>query len=242
MTARRLYELTTEDGCSISPYVWRTKFALGHKKLPYESRAVGFTDILTIGPGTFKSVPILEDGGNWIGDSWAIASYLDRAYPGAPPLFSSHVDYGTTRFFERWLTVEVVSKLFRICVLDIYNRLPEKDRAYFRQSREARLALPLEAAHCQREQYLPELRERLQPLRLTLREQSFIGGDSPSYADYVAAGAFIWAGSVATVELLEANDPLVPWLRRCLDLHDRIGASLSLPGLPAPSDQNGVSR
>lgn len=240
MTARRLYELTTEDGCSISPYVWRTRFALGHKKLPYESCAVGFTDIPAIGPGTFRSLPILDDGGKWIGDSWAIATYLDRAYPDTPPLFSSAAEHGVVRFFERWLAVEVVSKLFRICVFDIYNRLGQKDRAYFRQSREARLALSLEAAHGQREQYLPELRERLQPLRLTLREQSFIGGDTPSYADYVAAGAFMWAGSVATLELLEASDPVLPWLRRCLDLHDRIGTSPSLPGLPTLSSQNGV--
>ncbi len=242
MTERRLYELTTGDGCSISPYVWRTKFALGHKKLPYESRHVGFTDIRTVGSGTFKSLPILEDAGNWIGDSWTIASYLDRAYPDAPALFSSAAEYGVLRFFEKWLAVEVVSKLFRICALAIHNRLHEKDQAYFRQSREARLGKPLEAAHGEREQYLPELRESSQPLRLTLRDQSFLGGDSSSYADYIAAGAFIWAGKVATVELLEAGDYLLPWLRRCLDLHEGIGTSLSLPGLPTPSNPNGISQ
>ncbi len=34
----------------------------------------------------------------------------------------------------------------------------------------------------------------------------------------------------------EPDDPLLPWLRHCLDLHDRIGASLPLPGLLNPSD------
>lgn len=230
MTTRCLYELMTQDGCSISPYVWRTRFALAHKKLPYESRAAGFTTIAAIGPGTFKTLPVLDDGGTWIADSWEIAAYLDRAYPDAPPLFASPSDYGAARFFEKWLGVEVVSNLFRICVLDIHDRLGEEDRAYFRQSREARLAESLEAAHSRRDEYLPELRQRLLPLRLTVREQPFIGGDAPAYADYAAAGAFIWAGSVATVQLLEPDDPLLLWLRRCLDLHGGVGASLALPG------------
>ena len=235
MTTRCLYELTTEDGCSISPYVWRTKFALAHKQLAYESRPAGFTEIAAIGPGTFKALPVLDDGGTWIGDSWDIAGYLDRTYPEAP-LFASPAEYGAARFFEKWLGIEVVTNLFRICVLDIHDRLREEDRAYFRESREARLGTTLEAAHARREEYLPELRQRLLPLRLTVREQAFIGGEAPSYADYAAAGALIWAGSVATVTLLEPDDTVLSWLRRCLDLYGGIGASLALPGLPAWPD------
>ena len=220
----------TEDGCSISPYVWRAKYALAAKGLDYESCGVGFVDIPAVGSGTFGTLPVLQDSEqHWLGDSWKIATYLDETYPD-PPLFSSGSEHALALFFEMWLGVEVMPKLFRICVFDIYNRLREADRPYFRQSREARLGQPLEAAHAERERYLQPLRQSLQPMRLALRQNPFIGGQAPGYPDFIAIGAFIWAGAVATVELLDSDDPLLDWLDRCLNLYGGIGASLALPG------------
>jgi glutathione S-transferase len=218
MTTRCLFELVTEDGCSISPYVWRTKYALAAKGLSYESCGVGFVDIPAIGSGAFSTLPILEDGERQVGDSWAIAAYLDQAYPD-PQLFSSEGERALALFFEKWLAVEVISNLFRICVLDIHDRLRQADRVYFRESREARLGQTLEAAHA------------LQPMRLALRQNRFIGGRSPGYADFIAIGAFIWGGSVATIDLLERDDPLRDWLDECLDLYGGIAGSLPLIGL-----------
>ena len=236
---RRLFELATEDGTSISPYVWRSKFALAQKQLPYQSELVGFTSIPEVGAGTFKSLPILEDGGEWIADSWDIADHLDRVYPDRP-LFASAGERGTALFFEKWLGVEVISAFFRICVFDIHNRLGKQDREYFRATREKRLGQSLEEVHETREAHLLLLRERLQPLRLTVRDSSFIGGDAPAYADYIAAAAFIWAGSVATVDLLGEDVPLLGWLGRCFALHGGIGEALSLPGLPGLHSSNGA--
>lgn len=230
-----LFELTTADGCSISPYVWRTKFALARKGLPYRTELAGFTDIGGIGPGTYATLPILQDGEQWVGDSWTIADHLDSAYP-EQPLFRSASERATVRFFDRWMAVEVVANLFQICAFDIYNRLREADRAYFRASREQRLGHSLETCHGQRDGYLAILDQRLQPLRLILREQRFVGGAEPSYADYIAAAAMIWAGGVATIQILSDDDALLGWLRRCLDLHGGVGAHLALsafPGLPA---------
>ncbi len=230
MTNRRLFELVTDDGCSISPYAWRTKFALALKGLDYETCAVGFTDIPAIGSGAFSSVPVLQDGEQWLGDSWVIAAYLDDAFPDSPRLFSCPAERAMVLFFEKWIASEVISQMFRICVFDIHNRLRAADRAYFRRTREARLGQPLEAVHAERDRYLPILRQHLQPMRLALRQSHFLGGDAPNYADFIAAGAFIWAGSVASLKLLEADDPLFEWLGRCLDLYDGVGSSLSLPG------------
>ena len=231
MTNRRLFELVTDDGCSISPYAWRTKYALAAKGLAYESCGVGFVDIPTIGPGRFRTLPILQNAEqHWVGDSWAIAEYLDEADPD-PALFSCEGEQALALFFEKWLAIEVISNLFRICVLDIHDRLREADRAYFRQSREARLGQPLEAAHAERERYLPALRQALQPMRLALRQSPFVGGQSPGYADFIAIGAFIWAGTVASLDLLEPDDPLLEWLDRCLGLYGGIGACMPLVGL-----------
>ena len=230
MTLRRLFELVTEDGCSISPYVWRTKFVLAGKRLPYEAVGVGVADIPAVGSGEFRALPVLQDGERWVDDSWAIAAYLDELYP-APPMFASQGEHALALFFEKWLAVEVIGKLFRICVLDIHNRLRQADQAYFRKTRELRLGQSLEATHAEREHFLPVLRESLEPMRLALRQSPFIGGHSPGYADFIAAGALIWAGTVTTLHLLEDIDPLLEWLDQCLSLYGGIGSSLSLPGL-----------
>lgn len=228
---RRLFELVTADGCSISPYVWRSKFVLASKGLGYRTEPVGFTDIAAIGAGQFKTLPILQDGEAWIGDSWAIADHLDRNYPDRPAIEPAAA--AGIVFFDRWMAAEVSANLFRICVFDIFDRLRDADRVYFRSSRERRLGQSLEEAHAQRETYVPIIRQRLQPLRLTLRDRPYVGGEEPNYADYIAAGTLIWGGSIATVPLLAEDDPLIPWLRRCLDLFGGVGADLSLPAFPA---------
>ena len=236
---RRLFDLSTADGCSISPNVWRTKFVLARKGLSYRTEQVGFTDIGAIGLGIFATLPVLQDGNEWIGDSWAIADYLDRTYPESPS-FGTAAERAGVSFFDRWMASEVTAPLFRICAFDILNRLRDSDRAYFRSSREKRLGQSLEATHEQRDADLPILRQRLQPLRLVLRDQSFVGETEPGYADFIAAGALIWGGSVATLPLLADDDALLPWPRRCLDLYGGIGADLALPafpGLPSTEDQ-----
>ena len=135
---RRLFELSTAGGCSISPYVWRTKLVLARKGIAYRSELVGFTDISAICTSGFATVPVLQDGCEWISDSWAIADHLDRADPSCP-LFGTAAERAGMRFFDRWMTSEVTSPLFRICAFDILIRLRDSDRAYFRSSREKRL-------------------------------------------------------------------------------------------------------
>lgn len=176
-------------------------------------------------------MPVFQDGCEWISYSWAIADHLDRAYPSCP-LFGTAAEWAGVHFFDRWMTSEVTSPLFRICAFDILNRLRDSDRACFRSSREKRLGRSLEATYEGRDAYLPVLRRRLEPLRLLLGDQSFVGGTEPGYGNYIAAGTLIWGGSVATVPLLADDDALLPWLRRYLDLYGGIGADLALPALP----------
>src|SRR6202142_1026232 len=85
----RLYELALEDGRSASPFVWRIRYALAHKGIPFETVYLGFTEIPAVCGGKFKTVPILEHADTALAESWDIAEYLDRAFPDRPPLFSS---------------------------------------------------------------------------------------------------------------------------------------------------------
>jgi glutathione S-transferase len=63
-------------------------------------------------------------------------------------------------------------------------------------------------------------RTSLNPLRLTLKAQPFIGGAQPLYADYALFGPFQWARCISPFQLLERDDPVRQWRDRLLDRFD----------------------
>lgn len=221
----RLYELVIENERSSSPYVWRTRYALAHKGLPFESVPLGFTDIPKTFNGTCKTVPVLRYRDVTIVDSWDIAEHLDTAFPNTQPLFSGPAELAMVRLFDAWFTPSVMAKLFALYALDIHNAARPEDRPYFRQSREARIKGPtLEEFTAGRESRLPAAREALSPLRHQLKNRPYLGGDTPNYADYIALGAFHWVASVNTLPLLDkADETLRRWLDRGFDLYGGIG-------------------
>ena len=220
----RLYELVCANGRSLSPYVWRIKYALAHKKLDFETIPVGFTEIPDLCGGKYKTVPIIEDGATTVCDSWAIADYLDTAYPDNPKLFSSVQERAMCRFFDSWFGLEIMSRIFSINALDIHNHARKQDQAYFRKSRETRIGgMTLEKFVENREARLPELNHALRPMRAALTATPFLAGDKPNYADYIALGGFIWAGSICTTPLLESDDKLNDWLERGFSLYNNLG-------------------
>ena len=227
----KLYELVLQNGRSMSPYVWRVRYAMAHKGLAFESVPLGFTQIPSVCGGRFKTVPFIDDGGTEVGDSWDIVDYLDRTY-AARPLFSGPAEYAMVRFFDGWFSAEVMRRMFTICALNIHDAARPEDREYFRRSRETRLkGTTLEAFVAERESRLPQLREALTPMRMQLARSPFIGGTAPNYADYIALGAFQWVASVADLPLLAANDPLRDYLDRGFDLYGGIGRDARLRAL-----------
>ena len=216
----RLYDLVLADGRPLSPFCWRAKFALAHKGLAFDTVAVGFTEIPNICGGGYRTVPVLEDGNTVVMDSWAIARYLDTAYPAPdyPALFASETEYGISRAIEAAFSSEVTSRFLRLYLLDIHDQARPEDQAYFRESREARFG-PLEKVVENREAQVPLVRQALQPLRAVLEKQVFLGGETPSYADYVVLSYFLWARSIATLAFLEPEDPVVAYIERGLDLY-----------------------
>jgi len=221
----RLYELVLANGRSSSPFVWRIRYALAHKGLACESVPVGFTEIPRLFAGQFKTVPILEHGETRLAESWDIAAYLDRTFPGQPLLFSGATEQAMVRLMDNWFSTEILRRMFRLYALDIHNAARPEDRPYFRQSREARFkGKSLEAFTADRVAQLPAAREALAPLRAQLALYPFLGGSEPNYADYIALGAFHWVASVSTLPLLAANDlALRTWLERGFDLYGGLG-------------------
>jgi glutathione S-transferase len=221
----KLYELALANGRSASPFVWRIRYALAHKGLAFDSEYLGFREIPARFAGRFKTVPVLECGDTMMAESWDIAEYLDRAYPDHRPLFSSPAELAMVRLTDQWFTAEVLRKLFRIYLLDVHDAAHALDQPYFRESREQGFlrGRSLEDFTADRLSRLPALREALAPLRAHLAKFPFLGGADANFADYIVLGAFIWAGSVATVPPLQADDPLRPYLERGLDLYGGLG-------------------
>jgi glutathione S-transferase len=220
----RLYGLVIDNGLSISPYVWRIRYALAHKGLLCESVSLGFTEIARTFDGRFKTVPVIEHGEAMLAESWDIAEHLDQAFPGHPPLFAGPAEHAMVRLTDAWFSAEIMRKMFFLYVLDIHNAVRPEDRAYFRRSREERLkGRTLEQATADRESRLPELRGALAPMRAHLSRFPYLGGAAPNYADYIALGAFLWVAGVGTLPLLARDDALRPWIDRGFDLYGGLG-------------------
>jgi len=220
MAGIALYELAgAEDDRRFSPFCWRIHLALLHKGLAFETIPWRFTEKERIAVSGSEKVPVLEDGATVVPDSWAIAEYLDATYPDRP-LLDSPMAKAEARFIGAWTERVLQGDLFRLIVTDIEAHLHEKDRAYFRSSREARLGTTLEV-FCNRS--LEPLRGDLGPLRHSLIAQPFLSGAAPAWADYMVFGAFQWARCVSPLQLLEPSDPVWQWRERMLDAFDGAG-------------------
>jgi len=215
-----LYDLVGTDDRRFSPNTWRSRLALAHKGLEADIRPTRFLDIPHICGGGQKTVPVIEDGDAVIADSWAIAEYLEDAYPDRPSLFGGSAGRALTRAFQNWVLCEVYAKIAPLVVCDIVAHLDTDDRPYFRDSREKRFGQSLEDVQAGREDRLEPFRKSLHPARMTLRDQPFMGGETPLYADYVLFSALLWPRVISPLKILQPDDPLYDWFERCLDLFD----------------------
>jgi glutathione S-transferase len=227
----KLFELVgTDVGRPFSPFCWRTRMALAHKGLSAETIPWCFTEKDAIAPHKSEKVPVLLDGENAIVDSWAIANHLEDGYPDRPSLLGGPGGRAMGRMINWWGDIAVVGGMFPLIVADIPGHLKPVDAAYFRKSREARFGKPLEEVVAGRDKAVEGFRRALDPMRLTMKTQPFLGGEAPNYADYIVFGAFQWARVVSPFKLLAEEDPVYAWRERLLDAFD--GMARKSPGYP----------
>lgn len=213
-----LYDLAgADDDRRFSPYCWSTKLALAHKHVTVDAVPWRFTEKAAIAPSGQGRVPVLVDDDRWIADSSAIANYLENTYTDAPSLFGGAAARAMTSYFSA-LADNVAAAIFPFVALDILAHLHEKDRTYFRDSREKRIGTTLEAFAANRDARLPAFKASLAPLRHTLMSQPFLGGKDALYADYAVFGPFQWARCISPYPLLVKDDPVALWRGRVLDL------------------------
>ena len=213
---RLLYELCGSDPARVfSPFCWRIRMALALKGLPFESVPWRFTETERLRFANHTKVPVLVDGDRVVVESWEIAKYLDRAYPQTRALIQGAPE--TYAFVLAWSESVLFARASRLIVSDIPALLDAQDRAYFVESREARYGMTLEQVTEGREAKLPDFRALLQPLRRVLRDQPFLGGAAPDFADCAVFGGFMWARAVSPLPLLAPDDAVFAWRERMLD-------------------------
>ena len=229
--SRILYDLCAADDQRFSPFCWRTKLALGHKGLTFSTEPVRFTEKHKIAFTQQDKVPVLDDGGTIVFDSWSIAEYLEETYPEAPSLFPGANGRQMAKQTAEWMD-GLHRDLLSMVIFDIYGRLEWEDQAYFRPTREARYGMPLEDVQAGRDERVGEFREiALASLRVHVSEQPFICGNVPAYSDYAVFGSMQWARLVSDFDILAAGDPVFDWRARMLDRLDAM--NLSGPAAPA---------
>ena len=215
----RMYDLAgANPEVRFSPYCWRIRMALAHKGLEVETIAWRFTDKSAISFSGQGSVPVIRDGDQVLHDSWAIAEYLDVRYPERAKLFDGEQGKALANFARHFAQSAIAPIAFKAVILDIFAAVDERDRAYFRQSREARLGKTLEAFAMGEAEAAAQMRIALAPLRALLAEQPFVNGEAPAFADYCLFGTFMWVRNVSPKALVAADDAVHGWLERMLDL------------------------
>jgi glutathione S-transferase len=227
----KLFDLAGADAARrFSPYCWRVRMALAHKGLEVETIPWRFTEKSVLAPSGQGRVPVLVHDNKWLYESWDIACYLEDQFADRPSLFGGMQGRALSLLHSNmadWLGGQIV----RFIVLDVYDHLDARDKAYFRESREKRFGMTLEAVVADRDARLPALRDSLAPLRATLKGQPYFGGDRPLYADYALFSPLQWARCISPFRLLEADDPLALWRDRLLDAYD--GLARAAPGYDA---------
>ena len=225
--ALRLYDLAAaDDAIRFSPHCWRARMAVAHKGLDVETVPWRFTDKDEIAFSGQGATPVLVDDGTCVADSWDIALYLDDAYPDRPKLFEGPQARAHAFFIKIWCERVVHPGIVKQILPELFDMLHEKDKPYFRESREKRFGKSLEAFAADVDDALPAFRAALTPLRVTLEGQPFLGGAAAAFADYIVFGAFQWARVSSTRQILEDGDPIVAWRQRLLDMFDGLAGAM----------------
>ena len=217
---RLLYDLAAADeSIRFSPYCWRIKLALAHKNLEYETIPWHFTDKTIIAFSGSDKVPVLVDGSQVVADSQNIAEYLDENYANEPPLFGDPPARALTIFIRNWSERVLQPALVPILMPDIFHQLVERDQEYFRTTREARPGCSIEELAARRPAAIANFKVALAPLLATLKDQKFIAGDAPNYADHIIFGALQWARLMSSTPLLDENGPLPNYMSAVLETY-----------------------
>ncbi|KAI0037181.1 hypothetical protein K488DRAFT_75508 [Vararia minispora EC-137] len=213
-----LYDAPSAAPEAWAPNIWRIRFILNYKRLPYRTVWVEFHDVERASrsvkaPPTSMSrdgrpvytLPILVDpalsvsGPIVLTNPNIIAEYLETTYP-ARPVFPS-ASRALQSVFAQYLSDVVLKPLLVIMVPLTYARLPPQAQAYFRGSP----GMPAYMTTVpQREQAWAAVRDRFDQLATMLDKNRGPDGDGVvamgralSYADFTICSVLVWIERVS---------------------------------------------
>ena len=216
----QLWELRGREDRRYSLFSWRTRMALRHKELEFESTPVAMSDKATIAFSGGKTVPVIKDGDTVVRDSWRIAEHLEERYPGRPSLFGGAIGRGVTHTFNIWVDRAIVPAMMPVIVADVHERVDPVDEEYFRRQFEGFLKCTLEEARERAPQAHERLKRVLEPLEAALKRQPYVCGAAPAYADYILFSVVQWARIMSPRVIFDTSGALYGWRSRILDLYD----------------------
>lgn len=216
----QLWELKGRDGRRYSLFSWRTKLALKHKGLQWESTPVLMSDKQAIAFSGGKTVPVIRDGDTVVRDSWKIAEHLEDKYADKPSLFGGPIGRGVTQALNTWTDRALIPAMMPVIVADIHDRIDAADQPFFRQMFEGFLKSTLEETRSKREELGKRLERVVEPWQAALKRQPFVCGNTPAYADHILFSVFQWARITSPQDVLKESDPLYAWRERVMDLYD----------------------
>jgi len=227
----QLWELRGKGDRRYSLFSWRTRMALKHKGLEFESHPVAMSDKAAIAFSGGKTVPVIKDGQDGemsvVRDSWRIAEHLEDKYPDRPTLFGGAIGRGVTQAFNTWVDRALVPAVMPVIVADVHERVDPADDAFFRQQFEGFLKCTLEESRARRPQALERLQRALEPMQAALKRQPFMCGAAPAYADYILFSVVQWMRVTSPQDIFNSSDPLYAWRDRMLDLYDGFARNIT---------------
>ena len=110
-----IYELCgADEELLFSPHCWKTRYAMAHKGLDYETVPTPFTKVATLEGGEKRTVPVIRDGDYVMHESYDIACYLEDTYPDAPSLFGGDGGRAITRLIIDWSQTQLHPAVARL--------------------------------------------------------------------------------------------------------------------------------
>ncbi|KAJ3475814.1 hypothetical protein NLI96_g11584 [Meripilus lineatus] len=213
-----LYDVPSTASQPWLPNIWRIRLILNHKRLPYRTVWVEFTDIeqtlraIRAPPTSFKSdnrpvytLPVIVDplrsrsNPTVLSNVNTIAEYLESAYP-ARPIFPEG-SRALQSLFVHYIQEVFAKPLLPILVPLSHQRLPERSQAHFQNG--APVTYP-QLTPAQREQAWRAVKDQFDFLASILDKNSGSDGDGVvamgreiSYADFALCSVLIWIARVA---------------------------------------------
>jgi len=213
-----LYDVPSTVPQPWAPHIWRIRFILNFKRLPYRTIWIEFHDVeatlrsigapptsvrsdnrpvytlpVIIDPQRSRSHPVI------LSNPDTIADYLECTYP-ARPVFPEG-SRALQSLFVRYMQEVFAKPLLPILVPLSYQRLPERVQAHFRSIGAMGYS---QLSSSQREEAWRAVREQFDNLASMLEKNASADGDGVvamghdlSYADFVLCSMLIWIEKVS---------------------------------------------